>query len=95
MRINDDVLKNINSLEELVNIIGRTKDGRIISDVGEYNTFKNRFESFKEMLKQNFPDFTEEEILKFTEHSYRLNKIYEWYGAEQLLKALEYESKKK
>lgn len=92
-RISESVFTNLKSLDDLITKMGTTKDGYKISGVGEPDDFKLRMNSFKEFLKMELPEFTEEEILKFDKHFHKFRKIYEWYGAEYLLTAMEYEAR--
>lgn len=94
-RISDDVFSDLKSLDDLIAKMGTTKDGYKISGVGEPHIFKSRLESFKEFLSKEFPEFTEEEILKFDKYFQKIKKIYDWYGSEYLLAAIEYESRSK
>ncbi len=92
-RISDEVFSKLGSLEALVNIMGKTKEGYTLSEVGDYKEFNNRFIAFKETLKKDLPEFTTEEILKFDSLFHKFKAIYEWYGASYLLAALEFEQR--
>jgi hypothetical protein len=90
-RISESVFSDLKSLDDLITKMGTTKDGYKISGVGEPDDFKSRLKYFKEFLKKELPEFSEEEVLKFDKHFQKFRKIYEWYGAEYFLNAMEYE----
>ena len=90
-RISESVFSDLKSLDDLITKMGTTKDGYKISGVGEPDDFKSRLKYFKEFLKKDLPEFSEEEVLKFDKHFQKFRKIYEWYGAEYFLNAIEYE----
>ena len=92
-RISESVFSDLKSLDDLIIKMGTTKDGYKISGVGEPDDFKSRMKYFKEFLKKELPEFTEEDILKFDKHFQKFRKIYEWYGAGYLLTAMEYEAR--
>lgn len=95
-RISDKVFQETKTLEDLVNLMAYTKDGRMYADVGEPKHFILRYQMFKEMLEKELPEFTIEEILKFDEHFYKFKEIvYSWYGSDKMLTCLEYEERKK
>ena len=95
-RISDEVFNKTNSLEELVQIMGTTKDGHKLSEVGDYKDFIRRLDSFKEVIARELPELTIEEILKFDSMFSKVKDIiYEWYGFNYLLTALEFEQRKK
>lgn len=90
-RISESVFNDLKSLDDLITKMGTTKDGYKIIGVGEPDDFKSRLKYFKEFLKKELPEFTEEDILKFDKHFQKFRKIYEWYGVEYFLTAMEYE----
>ena len=92
-RISESVFSELKSLDDLITKMGTTKDGYKISGVGEPDDFKSRMKYFKEFLKMELPEFTEEDVLKFDKHFQKFRKIYEWYGAEYFLTAMEYEAR--
>jgi hypothetical protein len=92
-RISESVFSNLKSLDDLITKMGTTKDGYKISGVGEPDDFKSRMKYFKEFLKRELPEFTEEEVLKLDKNFQKFRKIYEWYGAEYFLTAMEYEAR--
>lgn len=92
-RISESVFNDFKSLDDLITKMGTTKDGYKISGVGEPDDFKARFKYFKEFLKKELPEFSVEDILKFDKHFQKFRKIYEWYGAEYFLNAMEYEAR--
>lgn len=94
-RISDEVFNDLKSLDDLIIKMGTTKDGYKLSEVGEPNEFKSRFNYFKEHLKTEIPELTEEEILKFDKYYHKFKSVFVWYGAQYFLTALEYELRKK
>ena len=90
-RISEKVYSDLKSLDDLINKMGTTKEGFKISDVGEPADFKLRFNSFKEFLKKELPEFSEEDILKFDNYFHKFRNIYSWNGADYFLTAMEYE----
>lgn len=94
-RLSESVYNDLKSLDDLIIKMGTTKDGYKTNGVGEPDDFKSRMEGFKEFLKKELPEFTEEDILKFDKHFQKFRKIYEWYGAEYFLTIMEYEVRNK
>lgn len=94
-RISEKVYRECETLDDLIMKMGRIRDGYVVSDVGDMNTFKSRLESFKEVIKEKLPEFTIEEILKFDEYFYELKSLYKWYGVNRLFAALEFEKRTK
>lgn len=92
-RISESVFSDLKSLDDLITQMGTNKDGCKNIGVGEPDDFKSRLRYFKEFLKKELPEFTEEDILKFDKHFQKFRKIYEWYGAEYFLTAMEYEAR--
>lgn len=90
-RISESVFSDLKSLDDLITKMGTTKDGYKISGVGELDDFKSRMKYFKEFLKKELPEFSDEDILKFDKHFQKFRKIYEWYSVEYFLTAMEYE----
>ncbi len=86
---------NLESLEDFVNLIRKTRDGYLISGVGEYESFKSRFDSFKGCIERDLPELTIDEILKFHKFNYKLRDLYGWFGVEYLFDALQFEQYKK
>lgn len=93
-RISEKILNETQSLEELVEKMGTTKDGRKLSGMDDTQDFLNRFQMFKEMLQRELPDFTTEEILKVVNNIRNIMKIREWYNADYFLDCLEFEIRK-
>ena len=94
-RISESVFSDLKSLDDLITKMGTTNDGYKISGVGEHDNFNSRLKYFKEFLKRELPEFSEVEVLKFDKHFQKFKKIYEWYGSEYLLTAMEYEARNK
>ena len=90
-RISESVFGDLKSLDDLITKMSTTKDGYEICCIGEPDDFKLRFRYFKEFLKKEIPELTEKEILKFDKHFQKFKRIYEWYGVEYFLTAMEYE----
>ena len=90
-RISEKVFNELKSLDDLIEKIGTTKDGYKISGVGEPDDFKNRLEYYKQHLKTELPEFSIEELLKIDRHFQKLKKMYDWYGSDYMLTAIEYE----
>ncbi len=90
-RISEKIFSDLKSLDDLIIKMGTTTEGLKLSDVGEPNDFKFRFKYFKEFLKEELPDLSNEEILKFDKYFYAFKQIYEWHGAHYFLTAIEYE----
>lgn len=94
-RISEILFGELESLDDLITKMGTTKDGFKISGVDEPHIFKQRLESFREFLKTEFPEFTEEDILMFDKYFHKFKMIYEWTSAQYFLAAMEYESREK
>lgn len=94
-RISDKVFNDLKSLDDLIIKMGTTKDGYKLSEVGSPSEFKLRFKHFKEHLKKEIPELTEEEILKFDKYYHKFKSVFVWHGAQYFLAALEYELRKK
>ena len=92
-RISESVFNDLKSLDDLIDKMGKTKDGYKIAGVGEPNYFKNSLESYKKYLETELHEFSNEELLKIDKHFQKLKKIYDWYGYEYLLTAMEYEAR--
>jgi hypothetical protein len=84
MRIADNVLEEINSVEELMAKMGEDPE-----------QFYNRLWMFKDWLEKVFPELTIEEVLKFDSLYQKLKAIYAWNDVHKLLTALEFEIRKK
>jgi hypothetical protein len=93
-RISEQVLSETKNLDELIEKMTVLRDGRSLAGAATKEEFKLRFESFKEMLSQDLPDFTHEEILKFDRFFHRFRGMYEWIGVGTFLTALEFELRK-
>jgi len=90
-RISENVFNELKSLDDLIEKMGTTKDGYKISGVGEPNDFKNRLKYYKKHLKTELPEFSIEELLKIDRYFHKLKKMYDWYGSDYMLTAIEYE----
>ena len=92
-------LKEYNSIEELLDAMttsSKTGEKHIFSDIGSpennYAIFKDRFEVFKEHIKEDLPELTIEEVLKFHKFNNKFkDTIYSWFGFSILLDVLEWE----
>jgi hypothetical protein len=94
MRIATEVFEKLDTLDDLIDLIGKTKEGFVISEVGNTDQFKRRLEYFKEVIKNELPEFTMEELLKFDEHYDKVQKLYKFSGFHYLFAALEFEQRK-
>lgn len=94
-RISENVFNNLKSLDDLIIKMRTTKNGNIVSSIEEPNIFKSRLKHFKQFLKKELPEFSEQEILKFDKYFYKLKKIYEWRDIEYFLAVIEYEIRNK
>ena len=90
-RISEKVFNELKSLDDLIEKMGTTKNGYKISGVGEPDDFKNRLEYYKQHLKTELPEFSIEELLKIDRHFQKLKKMYDCYGSDYMLTAIEYE----
>lgn len=91
-RISEKNYSDLKSLDDLITKMGTTKEGFKIKEVGDPDDFKRRFKYFKEFLKKELPELSEEDILKFDNHFHKFRKIYEeWKGVDYFLTAMEYE----
>lgn len=56
---------------------------------------KNRFDYFRSWLGKEFPDFSEEDLLKMYIYHHLIRPILEWEGHHRLMALLEFELKNK
>ena len=98
MKLSQKIIDKYATLDELLDAKCTAKDGTRINytDIGTNEYFKKRFEYFKGHLKEKFPDFTSEEILKYY-YNYRnfQDHLYGFSGFDNLLEALDFETNKK
>jgi len=97
MRISNEMLQKCNTLEDLVEAMVTTKEGKRLnySDVGETKDFIGRYENFKEYISKEFPNLTLEQILFIMDNQRAvIDKVINWYGYDRLLTALEFEQRK-
>lgn len=93
-------MQKYNNITEILDKMTTDKDGvkrlfaNIGSDENDYASFKNRYKMFKEIIANELPEFTHEEILKYNKHYSALQNIYKWCGFDILLKILEWETLK-
>jgi len=78
-------------LSEYINHISHIEN-KPISGVGTVESFERRFNTFKAVIKRDFPHITYEEIIKFYKISYQFTDLIGWYGSEYLFSALEMEN---
>ena len=97
-RVHEDILNKCETITDLLNVM--TEDGKInyhsIGNQGkDYSSFLRRHKFFKEYLKENLPELTLEEILKFDSllHKFR-EVVYAMHVHEEFLAAIEFEIKK-
>lgn len=97
MELTQKTLDKYSTLDELIDAKCTTKEGIRVnySDIGSNEDFKKRFNYFKGHLKEKFPDFTNEEILKF-HYNYKSfqDYLYGFSGFDFLLEALDFETNK-
>jgi len=94
-RISDEVFDNTHSLLDLIEKMSKDEEGRTLREIGSVDSFSSRYEKFKEFLYEEYPEFTDKEILKFDKNFYRFARIYKWKGADKLLQAFEYNVREK
>lgn len=96
-RIPKKLLNNTETLEQLVEFMTTDKDGNKlnIGGIGKTNDFILRYEMYKEYLKENIPELTFEEILKFHDLFHKFTEhVCGWSGFENYLTCLEFEIEK-
>ena len=81
------------NIDEFIDRMCSDKDGKRLnlSEIGTNEEFKSRFESFKEFIKDDLPNFNEQEVIKFYKHYNEFSKLYQWFGHHSLIKLLEFE----
>lgn len=91
--ISKEVLNQVNNVREYAEFLSKNKQGETIDleGIGEAERFTERFESFKQTLKSDFPDLTFEQIPLILGNAARLNSLINWFGLPYLLGALELE----
>ena len=91
-------MKKYNSITEILDTITTDKDGvrRTFAEIGsadnDYKSFKNRYSLFKEVLQRDYPELSNEEIIKFHNIFQRFREIYNWNGFDVLFKVFEWEN---
>lgn len=93
-RISQEIFDKCNSLEDLVNVMNSTSDGRRINRVGTFEEFNKWFTLFTRHINELFPELTMEQILFLDEYYLKIRELYNWYNSEDLLAALEFELEK-
>ncbi len=89
-----------NSIEEILDHATTDKEGvrrtyaEIGSADGDYSSFKNRYEVFKDVLDRDFNDLTLEEIVKIHKNYHRFRDLFGWVGLDYLMYVLEWEINK-
>ena len=85
-------------MTEILDTITTDKDGvkRTFADIGssdrDYANFKSRYIMFKEVLQRDYPELSNEEIIKFNKMFQRFREIYNWNGFDVLFKVFEWEN---
>ena len=93
-RISDKIFEETKSLEDLVQLMAYDKDGCSNAEIGNPTHFLNRYQMYKEKLKKDLPEFTFEEILKFSKYFHELkDSIFCWGSFDSYLTCLEYEER--
>lgn len=94
-------MRKYNSITEILDTITTDKDGvkRTFADIGspnrDYASFKSRYRMFKEVLQRDYPELSNEEIIKFNNMFHRFREIYSWNGFDVLFKVFEWENQQK
>ena len=93
-RISEKTMSSVNSLDELIEIMGTTDTGRKLHNVGSPESFKIRLEYFERFIKQELPEFSTLEILKFDRLFHKFSALYEYADHSEFLIAIEYKARK-
>lgn len=64
---------------------------RSIAGVGSKEGFVYGFNHFREVLKNEFPDFSEEELLKILTNYHHIGSLFKYHSIQYFLQALEIE----
>lgn len=85
------IMKNKSIVDEILNKY--TDNGKIkYSEIGNPEDFKKRYEWYKKHLKEQLPDFTEEEIVKFHKNFHKFkDTVYAFNGFDLALEILNQE----
>jgi ADP-dependent phosphofructokinase/glucokinase len=78
-------------IKEMLFKMTRTTDGRVLHGYQDLDEAVRRYKYFKEWLKIEIPDFTEEEIVKYWRKHSQIKKVFDWSGADEFLRILEKE----
>lgn len=79
------------NLDDYIKSVNTTVDGEYI-EVLRPVAFKAQLECFKEVIAEELPEFTLEEIIKYYRLSNKLKQVYRWVNIEHLLTAIELEN---
>jgi hypothetical protein len=78
-------------IKEMLFKMTRFPDGRVLHGYQDLDESVRRYKHFKEWLKEEIPDFTEEEIIKYYKKSNQLKRLFDWSSHQEFLKILEKE----
>lgn len=88
MRISEEILDKCNTLEDLVEMMITTRDGKT-------KDFIDRYENFKETIAKELTELSSEQLLFIMDNHRRVvDEICSWYGFDRFLTALEFEQRK-
>jgi hypothetical protein len=93
-RLSDTIVEKYKNTDELFHALTHSSDGRTLTNIGTPQEIRQRFETFKEDLKTQFPELTFEEILLIVQYQYKLKRFFEWHGADIFLTGIEFELRK-
>jgi hypothetical protein len=94
-------LQDYNSMDEILDRLCTSKEGKksLFADIGSpdnnYSSFKSRYSLFKDWIKDEIPNFTSEEIIKYHKYNQEIKKVRNWYAFDRMLTILEWEELKK
>lgn len=101
MVTNKDYLLKYENITEILNAYTTDKNGvkRTFSEIGssdrDYSSFKSRYKYFKEFIERELPEFTPQEIIKFTKYYHKFQEtVYSFSGFDMMLEVLEWEQLK-
>lgn len=92
-------MKKYNNITEILDTITTDKDGvrRTFADIGSadnnYAQFMSRYRFFKKVLQKDYPELSNEEIIKFYKLFHRFGEIYSWNGVHTMFTIFEWENK--
>lgn len=78
-------------IKEMFFKMTRTKDGRVLHGFQDLDEVVSRYKYFREWLREEIPDFTEEEIIKYYKKRSQIKRLFDWSGLQEFLEVLENE----